>query len=78
MTDMTPLAEADPSLAVLIAKDAQRQRSKIQLIASENFVSRAMMEAVGSVLANKYSEGYPGAPLLRRLRGDRRNREPRN
>ncbi len=60
MTDMTPLAEADPSLAVLIAKDAQRQRSKIQLIASENFVSRAMMEAVGSVLANKYSEGYPG------------------
>jgi glycine hydroxymethyltransferase len=60
MTDMTPLAEADPCLAVLIAKDAQRQRSKIQLIASENFVSRAMMEAVGSVLANKYSEGYPG------------------
>ena len=60
MTDMTPLAEADPSLAALIAKDAHRQRSKIQLIASENFVSRAMMEAVGSVLANKYSEGYPG------------------
>ncbi|MDA2979952.1 MAG: serine hydroxymethyltransferase [Actinomycetota bacterium] len=57
---MTPLAEADPSLAALIAKDAHRQRSKIQLIASENFVSRAMMEAVGSVLANKYSEGYPG------------------
>lgn len=60
MTDMTPLAEADPGLAALIAKDAQRQRSKIQLIASENFVSYAMMEAAGSVLANKYSEGYPG------------------
>ena len=60
MTDMTPLAEADPTLAALIAKDAQRQRSKIQLIASENFVSYAMMQASGSVLANKYSEGYPG------------------
>lgn len=60
MTDMTPLGEADPRLAALIAKDAQRQRSKIQLIASENFVSYAMMETSGSVLANKYSEGYPG------------------
>ena len=60
MTDMTPLAEADPTLAALIAKDAQRQRSKIQLIASENFVSYAMMQTSGSVLANKYSEGYPG------------------
>ena len=60
MTDMTPLAEADPSLAALIAKDAQRQRSHIQLIASENFVDYATMQASGSVLANKYSEGYPG------------------
>jgi len=60
MTDMQPLAEADPTLAALIAKDAHRQRSNIQLIASENFVSYAMMEASGSVLANKYSEGYPG------------------
>jgi glycine hydroxymethyltransferase len=60
MTDMTPLAEADPTLATLIAKEAHRQRSNIQLIASENFVSRAMMETSGSVLANKYSEGYPG------------------
>ena len=60
MTNMQPLAEADPIVAALIAKDAQRQRSKIQLIASENFVSYAMMEASGSVLANKYSEGYPG------------------
>jgi glycine hydroxymethyltransferase len=47
-------------VADLIAKDAARQRSHIQLIASENFVSYAMMEASGSVLANKYSEGYPG------------------
>lgn len=60
MTDMTPLAEADPILAALIARDTHRQRSKIQLIASENFVSYAMMQASGSALANKYSEGYPG------------------
>lgn len=60
MTDMTSLAEVDPALAALIAADAQRQRSHLQLIASENFVSRATMQASGSVLANKYSEGYPG------------------
>jgi glycine hydroxymethyltransferase len=60
MTDMTPLPEVDPALAALIARDAQRQRRNIQLIASENFVSYAMMQASGSVLANKYSEGYPG------------------
>jgi glycine hydroxymethyltransferase len=60
MTDMTTLAQADPTLAELIGKDVERQRSHIQLIASENFVSYAMMEASGSVLANKYSEGYPG------------------
>jgi glycine hydroxymethyltransferase len=57
---MTTLAQADPVVADLIAKDLARQRSNIQLIASENFVSYAMMEASGSVLANKYSEGYPG------------------
>ncbi len=50
----------DPELARLIAQDANRQNSHIQLIASENFVSKAMMQAAGSVLNNKYSEGYPG------------------
>ena len=60
MTDMTPLSEADPLLADLIDRDVARQRSHIQLIASENFVSYATMQASGSVLANKYSEGYPG------------------
>lgn len=60
MTDMQPLGVADPTLAALIAKDAHRQRSNIQLIASENFVDYATMQAVGSVLANKYSEGYQG------------------
>lgn len=59
MTD-TGLSDADPALAQLIARDAERQRTHIQLIASENIVDRAMMEAAGSVLANKYSEGYPG------------------
>ena len=58
--DNTGLLDADPALAKLIGKDAERQRSHIQLIASENLVDRAMMEASGSVLANKYSEGYPG------------------
>jgi glycine hydroxymethyltransferase len=60
MTDMKPLAQADPTLAAFIAKDAHRQRSKIQLIASENFVGCAMTEASGSVLANTFSECYSG------------------
>jgi glycine hydroxymethyltransferase len=60
MFDDRDIAEVDPRLAGLIARDAQRQRSKIQLIASENLVSAAMMQASGSVLSNKYSEGYPG------------------
>ncbi len=60
MTDMTPLGQVDPTLAGLIEQDVTRQRRHVQLIASENFVSRAMMQAAGSVLANKYSEGYPG------------------
>jgi glycine hydroxymethyltransferase len=58
--DSSSLSDADPVLAGLIAKDADRQRTHIQLIASENVVDQAMMEASGSVLANKYSEGYPG------------------
>ena len=54
------LSDADPTVAALIARDVERQRSFVHLIASENFVSRAVMEASGSVLTNKYSEGYPG------------------
>ena len=60
MIDTRPISELDPELAALIHKDVARQRSNIQLIASENFVSIAMMQASGSVLSNKYSEGYPG------------------
>ncbi|MBO8137824.1 MAG: serine hydroxymethyltransferase [Desulfotomaculum sp.] len=57
---MKHLAETDPELYRAIAKEIDRQRSTIELIASENFVSRAVMEAQGSVLTNKYAEGYPG------------------
>jgi glycine hydroxymethyltransferase len=54
------LAKADPEIATAIAKELGRQRDKIELIASENIVSRAVLEAQGSVLTNKYAEGYPG------------------
>src|SRR5687767_1462028 len=54
------LAQADPEIADAIAKELGRQRDKIELIASENIVSRAVLEAQGSVLTNKYAEGYPG------------------
>jgi glycine hydroxymethyltransferase len=55
-----PLAESDPEMAAAIGKELQRQRDQIELIASENIVSRAVLEAQGSVLTNKYAEGYPG------------------
>lgn len=54
------LASADPELARAIAAEAQRQEDHVELIASENYVSRAVLEAQGSVLTNKYAEGYPG------------------
>jgi glycine hydroxymethyltransferase len=54
------LAEVDPEVAGSIADELGRQREKIELIASENIVSRAVLEAQGSVLTNKYAEGYPG------------------
>ena len=54
------LAEADPEIARIVAAETARQNEGIELIASENFTSRAVMEAVGSTLTNKYAEGYPG------------------
>jgi glycine hydroxymethyltransferase len=60
MDRSAPLSEVDPAIADLIQRDVDRQRSHIHLIASENFVSRAVMEATGSTFTNKYSEGYPG------------------
>lgn len=52
--------KSDPELAEAIVKELSRQRNNIELIASENFVSKAVMEAMGSPLTNKYAEGYPG------------------
>src|SRR4051812_13112593 len=55
------LTETDPQIADLIRQEEQRQASTLELIASENHVSKAVMEAAGTVLTNKYAEGYPGA-----------------
>ncbi len=54
-----PLAEVDPEIAHLILEEERREAETVRLIASENYVSRAVLEASGSVLTNKYSEGYP-------------------
>ena len=54
------LAEADPEIFFAVEKERERQQHEIELIASENIVSRAVLEAAGSVLTNKYAEGYPG------------------
>lgn len=59
MPDLS-LAEKDPELAALIGQEKNRQFEGLELIASENFTSKAVMEAMGSCLCNKYSEGYPG------------------
>src|SRR6201999_2785935 len=55
-----PLFESDPDIAAAIDNEARRQHEGLELIASENFVSEAVLEAVGSVFTNKYAEGYPG------------------
>ena len=55
----TPLEQLDPEIAQLIEKEKQRQQSHIELIASENFTYPAIMESQGSILTNKYAEGYP-------------------
>ena len=54
------IASADPDIAAAIADELKRQQHEIELIASENIVSRAVMQAQGSVMTNKYAEGYPG------------------
>jgi glycine hydroxymethyltransferase len=54
------LAEADPEIAVAVDHEIRRQHEGLEMIASENFVSQAVLEAVGSVFTNKYAEGYPG------------------
>ncbi len=60
MLNTSPLAQLDPEISAAIAAEFDRQQSHIELIASENFTYPAVMEAQGSVLTNKYAEGYPG------------------
>ncbi len=56
----SPLSETDPEIAAVLSAELDRQRHTLEMIASENFVSRGVLEAQGSVLTNKYAEGYPG------------------
>lgn len=60
MSLMDVLGQSDPEVAKVLEDELNRQRTKLELIASENIVSKAVMEAQGSVLTNKYAEGYPG------------------
>ena len=55
-----PLSEIDPEIAAVLDGEAARQRGTLEMIASENFAPRAILQAQGSVLTNKYAEGYPG------------------
>ena len=54
------LAEVDPEIYASLQRETERQHSQIELIASENFTSEAVLEATGSIFTNKYAEGYPG------------------
>ncbi len=58
-----PLADVDPEIADVLAKELHRQQSTLEMIASENFVPEAVLECQGSVLTNKYAEGYPGRAI---------------
>ena len=71
-------ARRDPEIAELIDEEIARQNDGLELIASENFVSPAVMEAMGSPLTNKYAEGLAGQALLRRLRGRGQGRAARD
>ena len=58
--DFEQLQAQDPDIAAILLSELERQRKNIQLIASENFTSPAVLAALGSTLSNKYAEGYPG------------------
>lgn len=60
MAYMNPLRKTDPDVARILRGEAKRQQDGLEMIASENYVSQAVFEALGSVLSNKYAEGYPG------------------
>src|SRR6185312_6791661 len=55
-----PVAGVDPEIAEVLARELERQQQTLEMIASENFVPRAVLDCQGSVLTNKYAEGYPG------------------
>ncbi|MCK4929314.1 MAG: serine hydroxymethyltransferase, partial [Methanosarcinales archaeon] len=57
---MSYISEIDPELAQALTNEQERQDYKLNLIASENYASKAVMEAQGSIMTNKYAEGYPG------------------
>ena len=61
---MSYLEKVDPEIFNLIKEEERRQKQNIELIASENFVSSAVMEAAGSILTNKYAEGYPRKDIM--------------
>src|SRR3989442_2062503 len=67
-----PLQQVDPEIAEILRDEARRQATGLELIPSENFVSEAVLEAMGSVFTNKYAEGYPG----RRYYGGCPNADP--
>ena len=75
---MDHLKLSDPEVFEAIVAEEHRQRDELELIASENYTSAAVMEAVGSVLTNKYAEGLPGQALLRRLPARRHDRAARD
>ena len=58
--DFTLLQKQDPDIAAVLLSELKRQQTNLQLIASENFTSRAVLATLGSTLSNKYAEGYPG------------------
>ena len=58
--DFDALSKQDPEIAAVLLSEKTRQQKNLQLIASENFTSRAVLAAMGSTLSNKYAEGYPG------------------
>ena len=68
---MTALAQTDPEAFDIVRDEERRQNDKIVLIASENHTSRSVMEATGSVLTDKYAEGYPGRRYYGGVRSSR-------
>ena len=76
--DWEALKATDPEVAEAIANELERERTQLRLIASENYASPAVLAALGSTMTNKYAEGYPGPPLLRRMRVRRRDRAARD